>query len=119
MRKIAILLISVVWVLSGCGGNKNTASPSPTSAGTQAPAGTVSANADAEAIYKANCISCHGVDLEGKMGAKTNLQHVGTAKSKDQINTQIANGGNGMMAFKGKLSDDQIKVLAEWLSAKK
>ena len=109
-------------MLSACGnnnnGNNNAASPSPVA--TNAPTGTTSVQAsNAEALYKANCISCHGTDLEGKMGGNTNLQHVGADLDTDQIVNQITNGGGGMMAFKGRLSEDEIKALADWLAAKK
>lgn len=104
-------------MLSACG-NNNAVSPSP--ATRNAPSGTTSVQAsNAEALYKANCIACHGTDLEGKMGGKTNLQHVGSDLSTDQIIAQIANGGGGMPAFSGRLTDDEIKTLADWLAAKK
>ncbi|MFC5651893.1 c-type cytochrome [Paenibacillus solisilvae] len=70
-------------------------------------------------VYKANCISCHGSDLQGKMGPSTDLTQVGSRLSKEQITNQIHNGGELMPAFKGKLTAQQIKELAQWLSAKK
>ncbi|RAP76910.1 c-type cytochrome [Paenibacillus montanisoli] len=107
------LCILVIAMLSACG-KSNTTTPSPTPT-TEAGGET----AQAETIYKQNCVSCHGTDLEGKMGGKTNLQHVGGSLSKDKIFNQISNGGGGMMAFKGKLTDTEITALADWLAAKK
>lgn len=74
---------------------------------------------NAEAIFKKNCVPCHGADLKGKMGPKTDLTHVGGRLTKEQIVAQIENGGGGMVAFKGQLSADEINALADWLAAKK
>jgi len=70
-------------------------------------------------IARNNCISCHGTELQGKMGPDTNLQHVGKRLSKEQIAGQIRNGGDSMPAFESRLSDDEIEGLAAWLSGKK
>jgi cytochrome c551 len=35
------------------------------------------------------------------------------------IALKIRNGGGGMTAFKGVLTDDQIQAVANWLSSKK
>jgi uncharacterized membrane protein SirB2 len=69
-------------------------------------------SADAEKIYKQNCMSCHGAD--GKLG-------LGGAKdlSKSTMNTSekenvIANGKGLMPKFKGQLDEQQIKDLAQY-----
>ncbi|WJH35209.1 cytochrome c [Paenibacillus aurantius] len=115
------LSVSVLLALSlsACGGNKQGASPSP-GGGAATPGGTTGgATVDAQAVYKANCVTCHGDNLEGRMGGNTNLTKVGGRKSKDQITAQITNGGNGMPAFGSKLKPDEISALADWLAAKK
>ncbi|WP_233567955.1 c-type cytochrome [Cohnella faecalis] len=82
------------------------------------PSGTTSAAAgEAEAIYKSNCMGCHGVDLSGGVGP--NLQKVGGKLSTADVSARISAGGNGMPAFKGTLTDDQINALASWLSGMK
>lgn len=75
--------------------------------------------AGAPQAFRSNCISCHGTDLQGRMGASTNLTKVGARMSKAQILKQIKQGGGGMPAFSGRLSDAQIEELAAWLSARK
>jgi cytochrome c551 len=120
---LAALLLCAI-AASGCATKKEEpkTSPSPgATAGTTAspsPAGSPS-KVDAQSVYKQNCVSCHGDNLEGKMGGNTNLSKVGAKLSKDKIANQISNGGGGMMAFKGKLKDEEINALAEWLAAKK
>lgn len=76
-------------------------------------------HAEAVKIYKQKCISCHGTDLKGRMGPNTNLTKVAARLSTEQIEEQIRNGGNGMGAFEGKLEEEQINALVEWLAAKK
>lgn len=71
----------------------------------------------AEDLYKANCVGCHGDQMQGGMGP--NLQKVGGTLSKDKIYNQILKGGGGMPAFQEQLSDDQIINIASWLSTKK
>ncbi|MBO9597954.1 MAG: cytochrome c [Cohnella sp.] len=125
LKKTTIYCASLLLVamLSACGNNNNNnVAPSPSASGavTPAPSGTTGVQAsNAEAVYKQSCIACHGADLAGKMGGKTNLQHVGSDLTADQIATQIANGGGGMPPFQGRLTDDEIKALADWLAAKK
>ncbi|WP_409343085.1 c-type cytochrome [Paenibacillus sp. MBLB4367] len=108
----------------------STAAPSPSTAPTAQPAtkapevqpsASATPKADpaeaAQALFKQSCTGCHGVDLSGKSGP--NLQKIGASLSKDKIAEQILNGGSKMPGFKGKLKDDEISSLAEWLAAKK
>ncbi|GFZ79738.1 hypothetical protein GCM10008018_26620 [Paenibacillus marchantiophytorum] len=105
--------------LSACG-KSNTTKPSPTTGTTGTPAATSSGTTtkvDAQAVFKANCVSCHGANLEGLVGP--NLQKVGSKLSKEQIVAIVTNGKGAMPSFKGKLSDDEISSVATWLADKK
>ncbi|RUT28062.1 cytochrome c [Paenibacillus zeisoli] len=73
--------------------------------------------AKAEATVKANCISCHGDQLEGKVGPS--LQKVGAQLTNEQIFTTITKGKDAMPSFKDKLKPEEIANVAEWLAAKK
>lgn len=75
--------------------------------------------AQAEAVVKANCIACHGDQLQGQSGP--NLQTIGTVLSAEQLYSTISKGkGGGMMPpFKDKLKDEEIANVALWLSEKK
>lgn len=72
-----------------------------------------------QSLYKQNCLSCHGGNLAGKVGPKTNLQQAGARLTKEQIVEQINRGGNGMPGFQGKLKTEEINAVAEWLASKK
>jgi mono/diheme cytochrome c family protein len=93
---------------------KSTAIPAATP---KAPAPTTASNAKAEALFKDNCMACHGASLEGDFGP--NLTKVGSRKTKEQIIAQITNGGENMPALGKKLDADAIETLAVWLAAKK
>ncbi|HEY2493630.1 MAG TPA: cytochrome c [Paenibacillus sp.] len=80
------------------------------------PAVTLDAGA-AETLVKANCISCHGDQLEGAVGP--NLQKIGTTMSAEQIYNTVSKGSGIMPAFKGQLKDEEIAHVALWLSEKK
>jgi cytochrome c551 len=102
-------------VLSACGsGNTHEGHTVDTKQPAQATAG---AGAGGEALYKANCIACHGANLEGTLGP--NLQKIGAKSSKDQMVAKIQNGTGSMPAFKGRLKDTDIESISEWLSGKK
>jgi cytochrome c551 len=115
--KSKLLLLSVIViisiVLSGCGSSDNAATNNTAPAADNG----VTTAADPETLFKQNCTSCHG-DTMNKM-KNADLTTVGSRLSKDEIVTQIANGGGGMIAFDKKLETNEIDALADWLAAKK
>lgn len=117
---IVALAALLAMTMAACGknNNNNASTTPPSSEAPASPGGTTTASGeDAETIYKAQCIACHAADLSGGVGP--NLTNVGSRLSTDEISSRIHNGGGGMPAFKGTLSDDQINTLVNWLSAKK
>src|SRR5699024_3707768 len=67
---------------------------------------------EAEEVYKENCASCHGEDLEGASGPE--LTTVGADMSEDEIATQIDEGGDGMPA--DFVEDQEDTTVAQWLA---
>lgn len=100
---------AILLLLAGCGGNNDAANNEENNNN----GGNVAA-ADAESIYKQNCVACHGADLKGQ-----NLATVGSRLSKEQIEEKIRKGGGGMIAFESKLNDAEITALTDWLAEKK
>lgn len=96
----------VVLALAGCGGG---------STGGDALNGPT----EVVAVYKANCVSCHGSELQGRVGPNTNLQKVGARMSNSDIIRQIEQGEGSMPDFKDRLSAEEIAGLAKWLAGKK
>jgi menaquinol-cytochrome c reductase cytochrome b/c subunit len=71
-----------------------------------------------ETMKQAQCIACHGAELEGANGPT--LRGVGDNLSKEELVATITNGKNeGMPAFKDQLSTEEIDQIATWLSKQK
>jgi cytochrome c6 len=78
--------------------------------------------ADAGAdVYKAKCAACHGADGKGEttMGKNLKLKDLGSAevqsKSDADITKLIEEGKKPMPAYKGKLTDDEIKEVVKYV----
>jgi cytochrome c6 len=77
---------------------------------------------DGAALYKAKCVVCHSDDGSGsgptgkQLGVK-DLRSDDVQKQTDaQLNDSITNGmGKKMPAYKGKITDDQIKGLVAYI----
>jgi cytochrome c6 len=67
-------------------------------------------------LYKAKCQGCHGADgTPSAMAAKMGAKAVDKAKSEKDYIDVTTNGKNKMPAYKGKLTDDQIKTVATYM----
>lgn len=72
---------------------------------------------EAAALFQQKCVVCHGKDGKGtpagqKMGAK---DLTATKLSEPDVEGVIANGRGKMTAYKGKLTEPQIKELAKYV----
>jgi cytochrome c551 len=124
-KTLLVLSLLLASSLAACGKSETKPETSPSApaspsvsaspSATQSTGGTT--KVEATAVFKANCVSCHGVNLEGAVGP--NLQKVGSKLSKDQVAATVTNGKGAMPSFKGKLNDDEISSLATWLADKK
>lgn len=120
---LLVLLLTFALAAVACGGN-DAADPAPAPAenGGQAPeegaTGGDATNDEAMTLYNANCMACHATDLAGG-GNFPSLQNVGSKYDASEIAGIISNGRNGMPAFQGRLTEDEINVLSQWLAAKK
>ncbi|MGA8222395.1 MAG: cytochrome c [Candidatus Acidiferrales bacterium] len=84
--------------------------------------GSAAARADdSAALFKAKCGACHGADGKGEtsMGKTFKLRDLGSADVQKQtdaeLTTIITAGKNKMPAYKGKITDDQIKGLVAYI----
>jgi cytochrome c6 len=98
MRKSLVLVLTLV-VLS-------LALPAMADAGT-----------DGAALYKGKCAMCHGPDGKGQttMGKSMKLRDLTSAEVQKQTDAELiaitTNGKGKMPAYKGKLSDGDIKAI--------
>lgn len=85
-------------------------------------AGTMAFAAGAD-DYKAKCVMCHGADGTGAMAKKMGSKDLNSpevkAMSEADIAKVITDGKGKMTGFKGKLSDDQIKAVADYVKTLK
>jgi cytochrome c6 len=78
------------------------------------------AQASGEATYKAKCQSCHGAQgmpnpgIAKAMGVKPASDPSVKSISEAQMVTDTTNGKGKMPAFKGKLSDAEIKASVDY-----
>ncbi len=74
-----------------------------------------------EILNNSSCISCHGTDVSGSPMAPS-LRGIGDKYTADEIHDIILNGIGNMtpqQAMNPNLSDDDLRVLAEWLAKQK
>ena len=105
--KIRASLIACIaaLVFAGCGGSDE-------GSGTPTPA---AASAGKE-LFTQNCSNCHTLADAGTKGqVGPNLDQL--RPGPDLVTSQVTNGGGGMPAFANKLSADQIKQIADYVSS--
>ncbi|MGC4377415.1 cytochrome c [Fictibacillus sp. Mic-4] len=107
MKKL-IIITCLALSLAACAANKQTKE--------EKPGGGKVDTAAAKQVFKQNCASCHGQNLEGT-NAAPKLSDVGKKMSKDQILNQIKNGGGGMPG--GLIKGNDAENVAGWLASKK
>jgi cytochrome c6 len=80
-----------------------------------------SVRADGTGDFKAKCAACHGADGTGSTatGKALKVRDLASPDVQSQSDAQltdiVTNGKNKMPAYKGKLTDDQIKGLVAYI----
>lgn len=76
---------------------------------------------DSATVYKAKCAMCHGADGSGNtpagkaMKARDFASPEVAGETDAQLTEILTNGKNKMPAYKGKLTEDQIKGLVAYI----
>jgi mono/diheme cytochrome c family protein len=79
-------------------------------------AGNQQASAQGKQVFTQNCGGCHTLKDAGTSGSVgPNLDDLKPDQATAQ--RQVTNGGGGMPAFKGQLSDAQIKAVAQYVAS--
>ena len=79
--------------------------------GSQAEGGEVS---DGAAVFTENCSTCHGGTGHGGNGGP-DLSTMPLAQTEAGAIEQVTNGGGGMPAFAGTLSEEEISNVAAYV----
>lgn len=71
-------------------------------------------------LFRQNCSICHGLEGDGRMlvdGTVVPSLRGGIQKTRTEaeIYKQIAAGGNGMVPFRGQLTDGEIRKMAVFI----
>ena len=107
MKNYLIFCIAVVMIaLVGC-----TTPSSTEKEETSSPTSIAKDGSEVAKIYEQKCSSCHGENLEGRIGPE--LTKVGERLTTDQIETIINDGAPAMPG--DLIAEDQAKQVAEWL----
>jgi alcohol dehydrogenase (cytochrome c) len=84
--------------------------PTKTTTTAAAPSATAGAK-----VFASNCATCHGASGRGGNGGP-DLTAIPTAKKTASVVEQVRNGGGGMPAFKGQLTDAEIRDVAAYVT---
>jgi heme/copper-type cytochrome/quinol oxidase subunit 2/cytochrome c5 len=80
----------------------------------EAEGGTTADAAAGKEVFAENCSVCHGADGLGGSGGP-DLTTMPKAKEQAGAEEQVTNGGGGMPAFKGTLSEEEIANVAAYV----
>jgi mono/diheme cytochrome c family protein len=92
----------------------------PEAEGEESEAGGAGAGGDAmagEEVFAENCSTCHGATGHGGNGGP-DLRTMPKAKTEAGAIEQVTDGGGGMPAFKGSLSEEEIANVAAYVVEK-
>ena len=108
---VVVLAVLVPWTLAACGGGDEETGGGDGGGG--------AAQGDPEAgkrvFADAGCENCHTLEAAGSTGTTgPNLDEA--QPSFDEAVEQVTNGGGGMPAFKGDLSEEQIRDVAAFVA---
>ena len=115
-RLIPIVLVALVVGLGGvaCGGDDG--DEAATEETTTAETTTETTSAAGRDVFVASCGSCHTLSDAGTTGTiGPNLDDIGLPAA--DVENQVRNGGGGMPAFEGDLSDDEIAEVSAYVAA--
>ena len=115
MRTISILvavLVAVALGVAACGGDDGASDESATGAAEQT---SGDAEAGADVFASAGCGNCHTLAAANSSGTTgPNLDEL--QPDAETVAQQVRNGGGGMPAFEGELTDEQIGNVAAYVA---
>lgn len=117
---VSLVFLALILIVSACGGGddeESSGSDSASDNGSESTDSGSTAQGDAASgskVFENNCLSCHG--KEGAGGSGPTLQGDDFAADYDKVVKQVTNGGGGMPAFEGQISDQEIADVATYIS---
>jgi cytochrome c551 len=115
----AAAAVASLLLAAACGGGGGSSSVPVTgtpggSSGPAAPASEAPTdNVEAANLFANNCSGCHGGAGQGGVGP--NLQQLPKAGNLQAVTQQVQHGGGGMPPFQGKLTGQEIDLVAHYV----
>jgi cytochrome c6 len=101
------LLLGIVLGLASCNENK------PKQQNTSTQEASKAEKINAQDLYMAKCVACHGAD--GKLGAAGAKNLAETKLTVEEVKKQITNGKGAMTPFGNQLSEEEIQAIAQFV----
>lgn len=117
IRLAFVLVAALALVGAGCGGDDEGGGAAETTVTeTTATETTGGGTASGAMVFaQAGCGGCHTLAAAGSNGqVGPNLDDL--KPSVDEVESQVRNGGGGMPAFEGDLSDAEIQAVAQYVA---
>jgi len=112
---LALLVLALCVGAAACGGDDDTDATATEETTTEETTTTTTEAAAGREIFVANCGSCHALTDAGTSGAVgPSLDGIGLDVSA--VETQVRNGGGGMPAFEGQLTDEEIVAVSTYVA---
>lgn len=124
----AVLATSMIAACGGDDDNSGTTSAAPavtdtattettqtTTESTTTETSTTDAATAGKEVFVQNCGSCHTLADAGTSG-KVGPNLDDTKPSESKVSSQVKSGGNGMPAFEGVMSEDEIEAVSEYVA---
>jgi mono/diheme cytochrome c family protein len=116
---VGLLALALGLGVAACGGDDDDATTTATEQTTTTEdtmTETETTTASGREVFVANCGSCHALSDAGTSGAiGPSLDGLGLDVSA--VEAQVRNGGGGMPAFEGELSDDEIQAVSAYVAS--
>jgi mono/diheme cytochrome c family protein len=120
--RLALALVLAVLGVAGCGGDdddgdEGAATTAADTAGSATGGEDTGGAADGAAVFaSAGCGNCHTLSAASATGnVGPNLDEL--QPDAATVEEQVRNGGGGMPAFEGELSDDEIAAVSEYVAS--
>ena len=123
MNSVKLCFTFLAMFFVACASETKTDSPATSAVSSPTVSQTPVPFADARRVYLKQCSECHGengdggqVKIDGKQVRVPSFKKGHALKHSDEdFVTQIAEGGDGMPAFKDKVQPDEIKELVRFI----
>lgn len=114
---VSLLFLALILIVSACGGGGDEEGSESDTGNESGGESTAQGDVDnGSKVFENNCLSCHG--KEGAGGSGPSLQGDEIASDYDKTVKQVKNGGGGMPAFEGQLSEQEIADVATYITEK-